>query len=169
MWKVQHLAWAQLYGQILGGTPALLRHLRLINWFWALPWRGNNEYRRQRHCGSCCSCALQSFNSSDAGMGKKRTGKEDHSDYSFEAIIAAMRHIFYYKNTLHANGSSSHRLFMEQAYSSRFAEAVRWESLAVVVLQPPLPIGIWHDDGLSTARNNRTEVSPMLQTNHFSD
>lgn len=41
-----------------------------------------------------CSCALESSNSGDAGMGRKRTGRQDHSDNCFGAVIrAAMQHI----------------------------------------------------------------------------
>lgn len=96
---------------------------------------------------------------------EKRTGRQDHADNSFEAIIrAAMQHISYQKNTLTQRVVPHTQTLHGASTLTRFAEAVRQPSLAVIVL---LPIGIWSDDGLNTARNNK--MSPMLQGNQFSD
>jgi len=89
-------------------------------------------------------------------MGRKRTGKQDHSDYSFEAIIIAACSIPSTTRTPNMQRVLPHTESSWSEHSPRFAEAVRQESLAVIIPQPPLPLGIWHDDGLSTARNKRT-------------
>lgn len=55
-----------------------------------------------------CSCALESSNSGDAGMGRKRTGRQDHSDNCFGLLLELPCSTSLLEEHPNAKGSSSY-------------------------------------------------------------
>lgn len=103
--------------------------------------------------------------------GREKNRETRPLGYNFEAIfVAVVQHIFCYKNTLHAKGGSSHTA---PSWSKRIQPVGRGSKAGITgsnslpAATSPWDLAWRWSKHCQKQQNNK--VSPVLQTNQFSD